>query len=52
MQINKMNENKCSEYTFKIIVIGDTSTGKSSFIQRYVFDKFISGYKPTVSLIA
>ena len=37
------------DHTFKIILIGDTGTGKSSFIQSYVFDKFVPSYKPTVS---
>jgi len=42
--------NKCTEYTFKIIVIGDTNTGKSTFIQRFVFDKFVPCYKPTIGV--
>lgn len=40
------------EYNFKIIVLGDTNTGKSTFIQRFIHGdnyKFSINYKPTVS---
>jgi len=38
------------ECLFKIIVIGDMSTGKTSLIQRYVRDAFPQNYKPTLGV--
>ena len=36
---------------FKILVIGDVSTGKSSVIRRYVHHIFEQHYKATVSCL-
>jgi GTPase SAR1 family protein len=36
------------ECLFKLIVIGDMSTGKTSLIQRYVRDVINLNYKPTL----
>uniref|UniRef100_A0A915DQ61 Uncharacterized protein n=1 Tax=Ditylenchus dipsaci TaxID=166011 RepID=A0A915DQ61_9BILA len=38
------------ECLFKIIVIGDISTGKTSLIQRYVRDLVNQHYKPTLGV--
>ncbi|KAI1716535.1 ras family domain-containing protein [Ditylenchus destructor] len=38
------------ECLFKIIVIGDISTGKTSLIQRYVHDIINQHYKPTLGV--
>uniref|UniRef100_A0AC34QIS8 Uncharacterized protein n=1 Tax=Panagrolaimus sp. JU765 TaxID=591449 RepID=A0AC34QIS8_9BILA len=35
---------------FKILVIGDVSTGKSSYIRRYVHHIFESHYKATIGV--
>jgi Ras-related protein Rab-7L1 len=35
---------------YKIIVIGDPTVGKTSFIQRYVQNSFKSNYKGTVGV--
>lgn len=37
------------EFLFKIIVVGDVSTGKTSLIQRFVRNAVTHQYKPTVS---
>ncbi|KAI6191468.1 Ras-related protein Rab [Aphelenchoides bicaudatus] len=38
------------EYLFKIIVVGDISTGKTSLIQRYVRNTVNPLYKPTIGV--
>ncbi|RWS26589.1 hypothetical protein B4U80_08600, partial [Leptotrombidium deliense] len=38
------------EYLFKILVIGELATGKTSFIKRYVHQYFSSQYRATVSI--
>jgi small GTP-binding protein len=35
---------------FKIIVVGDVSTGKTSLIQRYVRNAINQQYKPTIGV--
>lgn len=37
------------EYLYKILVIGDLGTGKTSIIKRYVHNIFSMNYKSTVS---
>lgn len=37
------------EYLYKILVVGDLGTGKTSIIRRYVHNIFSSNYKSTVS---
>lgn len=37
------------EYLFKLLVIGDNGTGKTSFIKRYVHQYFTDAYRATVS---
>ena len=35
---------------FKVIVVGDGSVGKTSFISRYVNNEYIKNYKPTLGV--
>lgn len=37
-----------TEVLFKVIVIGDPTVGKTSFVQRYVNDSFRRDYKGTI----
>lgn len=37
------------EYLYKILVVGDLGTGKTSIIRRYVHNIFSNNYKSTVS---
>lgn len=39
-----------NEYLFKVLVIGETSTGKTSFIKQYVDQYFSRSYKATVGI--
>ncbi|XP_059150427.1 ras-related protein Rab-7L1-like isoform X2 [Physella acuta] len=38
------------EEVIKILIIGDSGTGKSSFIDRYIHEKFNDYYKPTLGV--
>ena len=44
------NEEGVTEYLFKILVVGDIGTGKTSIIKRYVHNIFSMSYKSTVLL--
>lgn len=35
---------------FKIVIVGKFSSGKTSLLRRYVFDKFSKSYKSTIGL--
>lgn len=37
-----------SEYLFKILVVGELATGKTSVIKQYVHNVFSKAYKVTV----
>ena len=41
-------KSSASEAVFKIIVIGDSGSGKSSLLTRYVKDQFAAEYKVTI----
>ena len=41
---------KDNKYVFKIIIIGDTGSGKSSLLLRYTRDIFNSYYEPTIGV--
>ncbi len=38
------------DYVFKIAVVGDYATGKTSLISRFIQKKFIKEYKPTLGV--
>lgn len=38
------------EYLFKVIVVGDSGTGKTSIIRRYVTNSYVASYKATIGL--
>ena len=39
---------KSSSIGFKRIIIGDTSTGKTSIVTKYIYNKFSESYKATI----
>lgn len=47
-----LNASNCvkKEYLYKILVVGDLGTGKTSIIKRYVHNIFSMHYKSTVRL--
>ena len=38
------------DYTFKVILVGDTSVGKSSILARFIKDKFDDDGNPTMGV--
>ena len=43
-----MTENEVIEYSFKILLLGDTSVGKTCFLKRYIDDTFQDAYLSTI----
>lgn len=41
---------RSSEHLFKVLVVGEASTGKTSFIKRYVHHFFSRAYKATIGV--
>lgn len=44
------NESGVTEHLFKILVVGDIGTGKTSLIKRYVHNIFSTNYKSTIGV--
>ena len=49
LYLQMKEEDEKNEKGFKVLVVGDVGTGKTSFIKRYVRQYFSVHYKPTVS---
>jgi small GTP-binding protein len=47
---NDDNDNGVTEYLYKILVVGDIGTGKTSLIKRYVHNIFSMHYKSTIGV--
>eukprot|EP00761_Pharyngomonas_kirbyi_P012123 gb/GECH01012150.1/.p1 GENE.gb/GECH01012150.1/~~gb/GECH01012150.1/.p1 ORF type:complete len:213 (+),score=49.99 gb/GECH01012150.1/:1-639(+) len=45
-----MSDSKAKEFLYKVIVVGDVGTGKTSIIKRYVHSLFSSTYKSTIGV--
>jgi GTPase SAR1 family protein len=43
------DDENVDEYVYKILVVGDLGSGKTSFIHRYVNGTFSSTYRATIS---
>jgi Ras-related protein Rab-7L1 len=39
-----------TEKVFKVLIVGNPSVGKTSFVQRYVYNTFNTHYKGTVGV--
>jgi small GTP-binding protein len=48
LEIDK-NDKSITQYSFKLIVLGDISVGKTSFINRFIENKFILEHKCTLN---
>lgn len=46
----KANQDQIFDYQFKILIIGNSSVGKTSFLFRYVDDSFTSAFVSTVGI--
>lgn len=43
-------DDETNEYLFKILVVGDSATGKTSIIRRSVFNTYTENYKSTIGV--
>ena len=41
-----------TDYSFKVVIIGDAGVGKTALVQRYVSDRFLTGICPTIGELA
>lgn len=46
--VTSQADGKMTELPFKVLVIGDSTVGKTSFTDRYTNNKFKGEYKPTL----
>jgi len=44
------NEEEDFDYLFKIVMVGDSSVGKSCLLSRFVRDEFVLDQKPTIGV--
>jgi GTPase SAR1 family protein len=44
------DEGDVEEFSFKIIVVGDVNTGKSSIIRKFIHNTFGGHYTPTIGV--
>lgn len=49
-QDNKQNSDQNFDYMFKLLIIGNSSVGKTSFLFRYADDTFTSAFVSTVGI--
>ena len=45
--MKKSKKNKSRD--LKIIIVGDSGTGKTSFVNRYILNKFAGNYQATIA---
>jgi len=45
-----VSENSANEFIYKVLVVGDAGTGKTSVIKRYVHNMFSTQYKSTIGV--
>ena len=48
--MDKKSVENNSDYSFKVVFLGDASVGKTQIVSRYVEDSFVEEYKPTVNV--
>jgi small GTP-binding protein len=48
--VKPKEDSRLLEYTFKIGLLGDEGTGKSSLISKYISNKFETNYSPTLGV--
>lgn len=48
---NSVPSGEVREYLFKLLIIGELGTGKTSFIKRYVHQFFSTHYRATVNYL-
>lgn len=47
---NMVSDDELPEFIYKILVVGDIGTGKTSIIKKYVHNIFLPGYKSTIGV--